>query len=408
MCRAPKCIFLMFIGVIAIIGGGFVFKSTAALASDPGSSQYPPQRVKWFVRNWVSAGDLTEGRHGHTATKLSDGRVLIVGGLQERVSGSPGLAITEIYDPIRRTWSETGSLTIGRTEHTATSLADGKVLVAGGKDSYDGSVLTSVEIYNPINGNWSSAPSLSVPRRGHSATLLADGRVLIAGGRYSTDNPDVHASAEIFDPASGTWSSTDPLLTPREGHSATRLLDGRVLIVNGYYQSWLATAEIFDPASEAWSQVPTPLFCHGVAHTATLMPDGKVLVVGGACGSGIPGIQEDAEIYDPRTSTWTAIAPLPAGREAHTATLVRYGRVLVVGGDNGDVPQYDSALIYVLKRDVWTPTGSLITGRRSHTATLLNNGRVLVVGGWGDDTTFLQSAELWGAPRLFWRHWFQH
>jgi hypothetical protein len=139
------------------------------------------------------------------------------------------------------------------------------------------------------------------------------------------------------------------------------------------------TVEVYDPVSGAWSAITAPLSCHGVAHTATLMSDGTVLIVGGACGSGTPGIRDDAEVYDPATSTWIATAALPAVREAHTATLVPDGTVLIVGGDNGGPPRSDSALIYDPASGVWSPTGSLATGRRSHTATLLNDGTVLAV-----------------------------
>ena len=338
-----------------------------------------PKMALEAAGTWVPAGTLADGRHGHTATLLSDGRVLIVGGLQERTVGSPGLASVEVYDPVSRTWSIAGSLNSGRTHHTATLLPDGTVLVTGGMAGYSGPALASVEIYDPISGTWSSAPPLSVPRRGHSATHLADGRVLVAGGRFSARNPDVHASAEIYDPVSGTWSPIGSLLTPREGHSATLLPDGRVLVVNGYYRSWLASAEVYDPVSGAWSEITAPLSCHGVAHTATLMSDGRVLIVGGACGGGTPGIRDDAEVYDPATSTWNATAALPVVREAHTATLLPDGTVLIVGGDSGGLPRYDSALIYDPASGVWSPTGSLDTGRRSHTATLLNDGTVLAV-----------------------------
>lgn len=401
MCNALKCLAFSFLGILSFTFAPIILDPTAILASTSTSNHVKPQVAQTSVGTWVPGGNLADGRHGHTATLLSDGRILIVGGLQERTAGSPGLASVEVYDPASRTWSTTGSLDRGRTDHTATLLPNGTVLVTGGMDSYSGSALASVEIYDPTNGVWTSAPPLSVSRRGHSATRLADGRVLVTGGRFSTSLTDVHASAEIYDPLSVSWSSTGSLSTPREGHSATLLPDGRVLVVNGYYLTWLASAEIYDPVGGGWSQTVDPLSCHGVAHTATLMSDGQVLVVGGACGGGTPGIRDDAEVYNPTTSTWSATSALPAVREAHTATLLPNGMVLVVGGDNGDVPRYDNALLYDTVSGVWNPTGSLAIGRRDHTATVLGNGTVLVVGGWGDDTTHLQSAELWSKFRIF-------
>ena len=342
---------------------------------------------------WAPAGSLADGRHEHTATLLSDGRVLIVGGFQERTADSPGLASVEVYDPASGTWSVTGSLNSGRLAHTATLLPDGTVLVTGGRTTFRGPELASVEIYNPVSGIWNPGPSLSVARRSHSATRLADGRVLVAGGRLSSAGPDVHASAEIFDPVTGTWSPTGSLTTPRESHSATELPDGQVLVVNGYYQGALASAEVYDPVSGAWTAIAAPLACHGVAHTATLLPDGRVLVAGGGCYNGSLDIRNEAETYDPASSTWSPAAALPVERELHTATSLPDGTVLIVGGDDGDPPHYDSALVYDPASGIWSPTGSLATGRRNHTATLLDDGTVLVVGGWGDETTYLESAE---------------
>jgi N-acetylneuraminic acid mutarotase len=395
MCRTSRCFAPLLLAVFLLVVASFIPDSIVIFASPSASNLTMPKAALEAAGTWVPAGSLVDGRHEHTATLLSDGRVLIVGGLQERAAGSQGLASVEVYDPVSGTWSITGSLNSGRAEHTATLLPDGTVLVTGGNAGYSGPALASVEIYDPTRGTWSAAPPLSVPRRGHSATRLADGRVLVVGGRFSTNDPDVHASAEIYDPVSGTWSPTGSLLTPREGHSATLLPDSRVLVVGGYYQSWLASAEVYDAVSGAWREIAAPLACHGVAHTATLVSDGKVLIAGGACASGISGIRDDAEVYDPATSSWHATTALPAIREAHTATLLPDGTVLIAGGDTGAPPRYDSALIYDPAGRVWSPTGSLATGRRNHTATLIRDGTVLVVGGLGDTKAYLESAELY-------------
>lgn len=385
MRRTSRCI------AVPLLAGFLLIVTSYVSASTP--NRTIPVVAQEAASAWVPAGSLAVGRHEHSATLLSDGRVLVVGGLQERAAGSPGLASVEVYDPVSGTWSVTDPLGTGRREHTATLLPDGTVFVTGGRAEYSGASLASAEIYDPISGTWKPAPPLSVARRSHSATLLADGRVLVAGGRFGIAGPDVHASAEIYDPVTGTWSPTGSLSTPREAHSATLLPDGHVLAVNGYYQNALASAEVYDPVSGAWREIAAPLACHGVAHTATLMSDGRVLVVGGGCGGSTPGIRDDAEIYDPITSTWMATTALPTVRMVHTAALLPDGTVLIVGGDNGNPPRYDSALIYDPASGLWSPTGSLATGRRNHTATLLNDGSVLVVGGWGDNTTYLKTAE---------------
>jgi N-acetylneuraminic acid mutarotase len=343
---------------------------------------------------WTEKEALTYGRYGHTATLLSDGRVLVVGGVQGSEADRPGLINVEEYDPTTESWRLTGTLNIGRTDHRATLLPDGSVLVTGGKTGSSGPALNSVEIYDPVSRTWRIGPPLSVPRSGHSATLLGDGRVLVAGGRFSSDPEDVHASVEVYDPVSQSWTPTGELQTSREGHSATLLPDGLVLIVNGYDQTWLATNEVYDPSNGTWSYAVNPFGCHGVAHTATRMLDGRVLVVGGGCGSGTAGIRNEVDIFVPADLDWLSTTNLPQPREAHTATSLPDGRVLIVGGDNGDVPRYKSVLIYNPTNGDWYSAVPLATGRRGHTATRLKDNSVLVVGGWGDTNTSLASVEL--------------
>jgi hypothetical protein len=342
---------------------------------------------------WSPAGSLLVGRHNHTATLLSDGRVLIIGGIQDYIEDSPGLESVEIYNPGERAWDIVSPLKAGRVFHTANLLENGKVLVIGGRESRLGNGLVSVEFYDPNDDTWNSRADLAKPRYGHSATRLANGQVLVVGGRFGNGSMDVHSSASLYNPSNDSWSATGSLNTPRESHSATLLLDGRVLVVGGYYQNWLNSAEIFDPISGMWSEVTLPYTCHGVAHTATQMPDGRVFVVGGACGSGPSGIQDKTEFFDPSTLTWIPTADLPEVREAHTTTLLKNGKILIVGGDGGDIPRYDSALIYDPTSDRWYSAGSLSEGRRNHAATLLDNGGVLIVGGWGNTNAMLDSTE---------------
>ncbi len=339
---------------------------------------------------WLLTDSLKEGRHSQTATPLSDGRVLIVGGTQGGFGGE-GLTSVEVYEPISDTWSTAASLNVARNQHTATPLPDGKVLVVGGWNGSSTPVYASVEVYDPSSDSWSYSDSLAEGRRLHTATPLLDGKVLVVGGRTTELPGAVRASAEIYDPAGGTWSTTGSLNTPRENHSATLLEDGRVLVVGGYYMSHLESAEVFDPVSGTWSVIPSPIACHGVSHTATRLLDGRVLVAGGACSS---GIQDDAEIYDPISGTWTATSALPEVREAHRATLLPDGNVLITGGDDGDAPRYDSALIYYPASGAWNLTASLNFGRRNHTATLMLDDRVLAVAGANDDLGFLDSTEV--------------
>jgi hypothetical protein len=225
--------------------------------------------------------------------------------------------------------------------------------------------------------------------------LLANGKVLVVGG-------DQHgsplASAELYDPASGTWTATGSLFFARAFHTATLLPNGKVLIVGGFAASGgggiLASTELYDPVLRTWAATGNL----GVArfeHTATLLPNGKVLVAGGLGTGGFPG---SAELYDPILGTWTATGSLATSRQNHTATLLANGKVLVVGGQlvDGGGP-LAGADLYDPASGTWTATGSLIAARYDHTATLLFNGQVLVAGGY-DDSAYLASAELYVGP----------
>ena len=221
---------------------------------------------------------------------------------------------------------------------------------------------------------------LQIPRSQHTATLLSNGKILLIGGSLEPD--DFVADEELFDPITGSSTWIAPLHTPRHGHTATLLLDGRVLVVGGYSlpQQWLSDAEIYDPVSDTWTIVP-PLHSHGTAHTATLMEDGRVLVVGGCIGSGVcTGL---VEIFDPKTDSWIDAAPLASSRFSHTAQLLTTGDVLVAGGTNetSGIPLDETALIYDPQNNTWRPTGAMNTPRQSAESTQLSDGRILVAGG---------------------------
>ncbi len=228
---------------------------------------------------------------------------------------------------------------------------------------------------------------LSFPRDMHSATLLADGRVLVAGGWTGSQTL---ASVEIYDPASNDWSQTGALVEARHGHSSTLLADGRVLIVGGYRGTWLASAEIYDPISGTSVQT-NPLFCHGTLHQTTVLLDGRVLVVGGACGSGRPGIVAHAEIFDPLTGTWQATTPMVQARNGMSATLLPDGRVWIIAGGDGE--QLVSTEIYDPSTETWSISSPLNMARVRHTATILPDEQLIITGGRLGTVT-LTSSEL--------------
>jgi N-acetylneuraminic acid mutarotase len=318
---------------------------------------------------WTSAGSMASARTEHSATLLNNGRVLVSGGY----SGSVYLSTAEVYDPASSTWSTTGSMASLRYYHTATLLPDGKVLVAGGYNSSSGP-LAGAEVHDPASGTWSATGSMASPRQGHMATLLPNGKVLIVGGENSSG---YLATAEVYDPASGTWSATASMASRRRGHTATRLNSGKVLVLGGYSGSvYLSTAEVYDPASGTWSATASMASARS-RPTATLLPNGKVLVSGGFNGSYLRA----AEVYDPASGTWSATAPMAASRSFHSAALLPTGKVLIAGGFNGS-SYLAAAEVYDPSSGTWSATASMAAARDYYTATPLPDGKILVSGGY--------------------------
>src|ERR1700737_215588 len=219
-----------------------------------------------------------------------------------------------------------------RYDHTATLLADGRVLVTGGIRSTG--FLDSTEIYDPGSNTWSPGPSLPSSRSGHAATLLTDGRVLVVGGN---DSIQPQATAELYDPTANRWSSTNPMAAPRSAVSSILLKDGRVIAIGGIpgLASSGGVGEIFDPTRETWGPAgnSTPAaFNYGEA--TTILKDGRVLMTGGASQSLVGDAVPDGVVYDPRADRWFATSPMGQARVHHSASLLPDGRVLVAGGRN--------------------------------------------------------------------------
>jgi Galactose oxidase, central domain len=339
---------------------------------------------------WTLTGNMHDARSQHTATLLLDGRVLVAGG---GTANGISLHSAELYDPNTGEWSPTGNLHGGRQHHTATLLSDGRVLVAGGF-TYDfpQSVLKSAELYDPATSAWSQTGDMGVTRYGHTATLLPNGKVLVVGGGGSAR----YHRAELYDPDTGTWSFTGPLARLIDRHTATLLQDGEVLIAGGenfFTGKVLHLAVLYDVASGLWNQTGN-LANQREFHTATLLPDGTVLVAGGANFHNDRQILVSAELYDPLSATWSLTRPLNDARSDHTATLLPSGEVLVAGGQFFDFNEKTSCEEYDPTNQTWGGTGPLNVGRIFHTATLLPNGRVLVAGGANFNDGELASAEL--------------
>ncbi len=295
-----------------------------------------------------------------------------------------GNSTAEIYDPATGAWTNTGSLNRARFNLEIVTLANGKVLVAGGQDAQTNSALASAELYDPATGIWSPTGSMSAGRDNPIVTLLATGKVLVTGGNNGATN---FTSAELYDPATATWSPTGSMNKFHPNPTATLLANGKVLVVGGGF-----SPEIYDPATGAWTQVAF-LATQRTQHTATLLANDKVLIAGGTdfqAGTRL----SSAELYDPSTNTWSSAGNMSTVRFLHTQTLLSNGLVLLAGGRDSDSSNLlSSAEIYNPSGNTWTATASMNSRRSFHEAVLLSNGNVLAA--WGSSNG-ASSAELYG------------
>lgn len=400
------------IGVLAV-GGAFLISQrgqpdeVGGPSLPPAASSVPAQPTQAPSQTPTQApgatpdipsltGPLGDGRQIHTATTLADGRVLVAGGYDNK---DAPIATAALYDPATNAFSPTGSLAEARGEQSSTLLPDGRVLFAGGGIAgwvFTGEFLSSAELYDPATGTFGPTGSMATPREAHTATLLDDGRVLVIGGAEAQDRST--PSAEIYNPATGTFSPTGPMRFARAWHTATRLADGRVLVTGGWPAAWssgtaLASAEIYDPSTGTFTAAGS-MTVSRTFHSATLLGDGRVLVAGG-----FDGQREDltsAELYDPTSGTFTPTAAMTDGRRYHTADLLPDGRVLVAGGgrDYTNRRFLTSADLYDPTTGTFTPTGALTDARTNQATALLEDGRVLVTGGYGAEAP-LASAEVY-------------
>jgi hypothetical protein len=284
-------------------------------------------------------------------------------------------------------------MSTGRIEHTATLLQDGRVLVAGGSGWVEDAVpnrnghdplTASAELYDPVTGTFIPTGSMATPRAHHIATLLADGRVLIAGGGNSgaLGEGSALASAELYDPASGVFAPTGSMGVARLDAGAIRLADGRVLVVGGttpsgaLYTGPISSAEVYDPTTGTFS--PTGSIRGVRFRSPVLLADGRVLGLDDLDQIGGP---PSIETYDPGSGKFSVGAALPDG--FFSATALADGRVLLVGADGQDLPLTEAILVAELYDPVTgslEPTGTPRIDFQAFTETLLGDGRVLMIG----------------------------
>lgn len=328
-------------GKIVIVGCG-----SDNEGSNKGCAQiYDPNTNEWVISRSIRGS--TEGDPEVFApwsiVKLLNGQFLVRGTLQNDFTNFY-YPHSELYNPTENKWEVTGEpQESNREAEVSTLLSSGSILVTGGFNRSNGNeqILSSTEIYNPNYKEWKYGASMKTARSGHTATMLNNGKVLVAGGYigYNFLQFTATSSSELYDPVSNTWSVLSPMIDRRQDHSAILLQSGKVLItggrdgISGKDESLLlSSVEIFDPESRQWTQVAS-MSTERHLHTSTLLKNGKVIVIGGFNQN---GNLSTAEIYDSLTDSWTVLEHnMISPRSGHSASMLKDGRILVAGGNDG-------------------------------------------------------------------------
>lgn len=316
-----------------------------------------------------NTGSMNDARTNHTATLLANGEVLVAGG-NNNTTGY--LSSAEIYDPSKGKWTPTGSMTVPREGHDAVLLSNGQVLVAGGINDTTGgcSTLASAELYNPSTGAWTATGSMTTGRYSFVLVALTNGQVLAAGGTNCGGGG--LTSAELYNPSTGMWTPTGSMTIGNETNWAVLLQNGEVFVLND---------NIYHPSTGTWTTTSSdPIAAHA---PVVLLPNGSVYTGG--------TIQGDS-IYNPSTNQWTNFPPPPCTtlhQSCESAgALLPTGKVLVAGG-----PTFVNAKPYPIEETnglaglfdpstlTWASTGSMSKSRLGETMTVLLNGQALVAGG---------------------------
>jgi hypothetical protein len=351
------------------------------------------------THGFLLTGSMATARRFHTATLLPNGKVLVAGGWN---AGSTAFASAELYDPSSGTFSGAGNMTVPRAGHTATLLNNGKVLIAGGNSDTSGAAVSSAELYDPSTNTFTATPgSMTAARVAHTGTLLQSGKVLIAGGdvSFNISSGQSLASAETFDPSTGTFTATSNMTAPRESHTATLLSSGKVLITGGSdgtlgytpTTTLYASSETFDPSTSQFTATGM-MTSQRDWQTASLLASGKVLVAG---GESMSQTNATADLFDPSSGSFAATGNMTEPRFYHAASTLNDGTVLISGGSDNGTRAKATAEIYDPTAAAFTATGSMNAARVWHTSTVLQNGKVLITGGGDNGSVPMATAEVY-------------
>ncbi len=361
----------------------------AVADADAGTTPPPPADPT----GWTRTGSLKQARALATATVLADGRVLVTGGEDDDYAM---LASAELFDPETGAFTEAAALPSPRDHHTATLLPNGEVLVAGGGAGSSISLpsgektTASAVLYDPKTNAWRETGTMHTARAGHRAVLLENGRVFVAGGGSAVGYPchsshpdctvaDSIASAEIYDPGTGTWTEAAPLAQARLAFALNVTPAGVVASGGAADDNGLESVEIYDAKADAWRAGPK-LKGERLNH-ATAVLNGKLVVAGGKIANVSPITTVD--VLDTSTSRWTTGASLDEPRTGASFLALPSGKGLLVAGNDqtGRTPHLDEAALYDPEADAWTVIQPLAQGRYSQATALLKDGSVLVIGG---------------------------
>lgn len=360
--------------IVILVAAGLFYES--ALPSHTAASAVSP------AGSITLATPMLEPRSGHSATLLPNGKVLITGGMRRN---QDFYSSSELFDPATGNFQPTGQMAIARVGHIAILLRTGKVLVAGG---WVGRECTdSAELYDPATGKFQPLPKMTARRGRPNATLLATGDVLITGGAEH-DAPGGVATTEIFHAANSRFEKLSPMHFARIAHTTTLLSNGQVLIAGGRGATVTSSAEIFDPATNQFIVTGSMLTAR-YKHSGGLLPDGRVLIAGGSDDRDWTGTLNSAEIYDPRTRTFTATSPLHDSRFKlpDEAVQLASGRLLIAGGSK-TVEVYDPKT-----QKFVVAAGQMPEPRHYMSETKLPDGTVLLTGGYPNSDR--ASSESW-------------
>jgi hypothetical protein len=317
-------------------------------------------------------------------TMLPDLNLLWAGGIS--CNFTEPTASVDVYDTISMQSNSAGNLTMARYNHSALRMSDGRVLIVGG-DGPDKQPTTQVEIYDPSNRESRRAGSLVAPRCAPSLTQLRDGDVLVAGGSPcppSTVEKPI-ASIERFKVRTGYSEIVAELTVPRYHQDATLLKDGRVLFTSGIdaEENPVTENEIYDPAKNKVTAVGA-MAVKRCMESIVPLPDSTVLFAGGVpCGRYAGSAFKSAEIFDPRINRFKLTGEMTSARYCPGTVLLKDGRVLLAGGAWGNqyMVSIHTAELYDIKAHTFSPTGNLTAGRTCPEAKLRANGTVLIQNG---------------------------